>query len=54
MLCPHNNPVGKVCINFTGDKDFHILLLLADHILFIIEKTLNGSCCIRCRTILAD
>jgi len=29
---------GKVSINSTRDKGFHILLLLSDHMLFIIEK----------------
>jgi len=27
---------GKVSINFTGDKGFHILLLLSDRMLFKI------------------
>ena len=32
---------AKVSFNFTGDNGFHILLLLSDHMLFIIEKILS-------------
>jgi len=32
-----------VSINFTGDKWFHILLVLPDHMLFIIENILSKA-----------
>jgi len=32
---------GKVSINFTGDKGFHILLLLSDRLYFKIEQILS-------------
>jgi len=32
---------AKVSINFTGDKGFRILLLLSDHMLFVIEKIIS-------------
>jgi len=32
---------AKVSVDFTGDKGFRILLLLSDHMLFIIEKIIS-------------
>ena len=32
---------AKVSINFTGDKGFHILLLLSNHMLFVVEKIIS-------------
>jgi len=32
---------SKKVSNFTGDKWFHILLLLSDNMLFIIEKIIS-------------
>ena len=34
-------PVVKFRINFTGYTGFHILLMLSDHMLFILEKILS-------------
>jgi len=41
----------KVSINFTGDKGFHILILLSDHMLCMIEKSFTDYGCTRCSTI---
>jgi len=35
---------GKVSINFTDDKGFHILLLLSDHMLFAIADEMPNRC----------
>jgi len=37
-----NIAAGKVTVNFTGNKGFHILLS-SDHILFMIEKLLSAG-----------
>jgi len=36
ILLSRKNHSKKVSINFTGDKGFHILLLLSDHMLLMM------------------